>query len=246
MTPMDTTANPSTYAGSLLPALKLQDVTRSFKQGEREITVLRGIDTELWAGQSVALVGPSGAGKSTLLHITGLLESPTTGRVMIGAHDCATMNDHERTRLRRSEIGFVYQFHQLLPEFTALENVVLPQLILGRRRRDAQARARDLLTSLGLGHRVDHLPAELSGGEQQRTAICRGLANSPRLLLADEPTGNLDPRTSEHVFNELLDLIRNQGLSALIATHNLELARRMDRVLALQDGKLVEYAPSSI
>ena len=232
-----------TVAGrTLLPILQLQDVTRSFRQGPREIVVLQGVDVALWPGQAVALVGPSGAGKSTLLHITGLLESPTSGRVIVNGRDCATLSEAGRTRLRRTEIGFVYQFHQLLPEFSALENVVIPQLILGRGRKAAEARARALLTNLGLGDRIEHRPAELSGGEQQRTAICRGLANAPKLLLADEPTGNLDPHTSEHVFRELIDLSRQQGVAALIATHNMDLARRMDRVLLVQEGRLVEIS----
>ena len=223
------------------PILKLEDVRRSFKQGERPIDVLQGVACELWPGQSVALVGPSGAGKSTLLHIAGLLEGPTSGRVVINGRDCAELSEADRTRLRRQEIGFIYQFHQLLPEFSALENVIIPQMILGRRRRDAEIRARELLGTLGLKDRVEHRPAELSGGEQQRTAICRGLANSPKLLLADEPTGNLDPKTSDYVFQELIDLIRTTGVAALIATHNMDLARRMDRTLKLEDGKLVEH-----
>jgi lipoprotein-releasing system ATP-binding protein len=226
----------------LAPILQMQGVTRSFRQGEKEIVVLRGVDAALWPGQAVALVGPSGAGKSTLLHITGLLESPTGGRVLINGRDCATLSEADRTRLRRKEIGFVYQFHQLLPEFSALENVVIPQLILGKSRKEAEAHARALLTGVGLAERAEHRPAELSGGEQQQTAICRGLANSPRLLLADEPTGNLDPHTSEHVFRQLIDVIRRQGVAALIATHNLELARRMDRVLQVQEGQLVEIS----
>lgn len=228
------------------PVLTLEAVTRTFRQGTREIAVLRGASCVLMPGQSVALVGPSGAGKSTLLHITGLLESPTSGRVVINGQDCARLSEAERTRMRRREIGFIYQFHQLLPEFSALENVVIPQLILGRRRRDAEKRARALLGSLGLSERVDHRPAELSGGEQQRTAICRGLANAPHLLLADEPTGNLDPHTSEHVFQELIRLIRDHGVAALIATHNMDLARRMDRVLLMQEGCLVELAPAQM
>ncbi|MBS0237645.1 MAG: ABC transporter ATP-binding protein [Proteobacteria bacterium] len=227
---------------SVAPILQLENVTRSFRQGEREIVVLQGVDAVLWPGQAVALVGPSGAGKSTLLHITGLLESPTSGRVIINGRDCATLSEAERTKLRRREIGFVYQFHQLLPEFSALENVVIPQLILGTSRKAADAHARELLASVGLAGRAEHRPAELSGGEQQRTAICRGLANSPRLLLADEPTGNLDPHTSEHVFRQLIDVIRRQGVAALIATHNLELASRMDRVLQVHEGRLVEIS----
>ena len=223
------------------PILRLEDVFRSYKQGLREITVLQGACAELLPGQAVALVGPSGAGKSTLLHIAGLLEQPTSGRVILNGRNCAELSDAERTRLRRQSIGFVYQFHQLLPEFSALENVVIPQLILGKSRREAGTRARELLTGLGLADRVDHRPAELSGGEQQRTAICRALANAPKLLLADEPTGNLDPSTSEYVFRELIDLIRAQGVAALIATHNMELASRMDRTLKLEGGKLVEH-----
>jgi lipoprotein-releasing system ATP-binding protein len=226
------------------PILQLEGVTRSFRQGEKEIVVLRGVDAVLWPGQAVALVGPSGAGKSTLLHITGLLESPTTGRVIVNGRDCATMTEADRTRLRRREIGFVYQFHQLLPEFSALENVVIPQLILGKSRKVAEAHARELLASVGLGQRAEHRPAELSGGEQQRTAICRGLANNPRLLLADEPTGNLDPHTSDHVFRQLIDVIRRQGVAALIATHNMDLAARMDRVLQVHEGQLVEISLS--
>lgn len=233
-------------ARSMQPALLLEGITRSFRQGQKDIQVLKGVDAALWRGQAVALVGPSGAGKSTLLHITGLLESPTSGRIAIGGRDCAGLSENERTRLRRTDIGFIYQFHQLLPEFSALENVVIPQMILGRPRREAEARARLLLSGLGLGERADHRPAELSGGEQQRTAICRGLANTPKLLLADEPTGNLDPNTSEVVFQELINLIRNQGVAALIATHNMELARRMDRVLQMHDGRLVELAPQSL
>lgn len=231
---------------TLGPVLRLENVTRSFKQGSRELSVLKGVNCDLLPGQAVALVGPSGSGKSTMLHITGLLEAPTSGRVIIGGNNCAEMSEAERTRLRRREIGFIYQFHQLLPEFSALENVVIPQMILGRKRKDAEARARSLLGSLGLIDRVEHRPAELSGGEQQRTAICRGLANAPRLLLADEPTGNLDPHTSEHVFQELIRVIREHGVAALIATHNMELARRMDRVLMMQDGRVVELAPASL
>ncbi len=226
--------------------LRLEGVTRAFKQGTREINVLQGASADLRKGQAVALVGPSGAGKSTLLHIAGLLESPSAGKVIINGRDCAKLSEADRTRLRRQEIGFIYQFHQLLPEFSALENVVLPQMILGRRRRDAEVRARELLGSLGLAERVDHRPAELSGGEQQRTAICRGLANAPKLLLADEPTGNLDPHTSEYVFQELLALIRHHGVAALIATHNMDLARRMDRVLKMQDGQLIEVMPAAM
>ncbi len=222
------------------PVLELIELRRSFRQGPREIHVLNGATARLMPGEAVALVGPSGAGKSTLLHIAGLLEQPDSGHVMVGGRDCAKMDDKARTAVRRSDVGFIYQFHQLLPEFSALENVVIPQMILGRSQRAAERRARELLGSLGLAERVEHRPAELSGGEQQRTAICRALANSPRLLLADEPTGNLDPKTSERVFHELISLIRRTGVAALIATHNVELAHRMDRILQLSDGLLHE------
>ena len=228
------------------PVLQLQEVRRTFKQGDREIPVLTGAEAELHPGQAIALVGPSGAGKSTLLHIAGLLESPDGGRVLVNGVDCAGLSDAQRTRVRRREMGFVYQFHQLLPEFTALENVLMPQLIGGAARAQGEERAKQLLGMLGLGHRLDHRPAQLSGGEQQRTAIARALANAPKLLLADEPTGNLDPRTSTHVFHELLALIRHSGVAALIATHNLALAKRMHRVLVLEAGRLQEVAPASL
>jgi lipoprotein-releasing system ATP-binding protein len=220
--------------------LKLDGLVRAFRQGQRRVDVLAGASADINAGEAVALVGPSGAGKSTLLHIAGLLETPDAGRVIVNGRDCSGMSDKERTRVRRVEMGFVYQFHQLLPEFSALENVVMPQMIAGKRRKEASARARELLTSLGLAARVDHRPAELSGGEQQRTAIARALANAPRLILADEPTGNLDPHTAEHVFDALIQLIHTTGVAALIATHNLELAGRMDRILRMEDGHLVE------
>lgn len=226
--------------------LQLSGLTRTYRQGSREIQVLAGAHADLFPGEAVALVGPSGAGKSTLLHIAGLLESPDGGRVIVNGRDCAGMSDDERTRVRRASMGFVYQFHQLLPEFSALENVVIPQMIRGRSRGKAEARARDLLSALGLGQRLDHRPAELSGGEQQRTAICRALANAPKLLLADEPTGNLDPTTAAHVFEELIDLVVHTGVAALIATHNLELAARMHRVLRLEGGVLVEIAPGAV
>lgn len=228
------------------PVLELIDLRRTFTQGARQIHVLDGASATLAPGQAVALVGPSGAGKSTLLHIAGLLETAASGRVFVGGRDCTSMDDADRTRLRRAEMGFVYQFHQLLPEFSALENVMMPQLIRGRSKKVAEQRARELLTGLGLGARVDHRPAELSGGEQQRAAIARALANAPRLLLADEPTGNLDPKTSEIVFAELVSLIERTGVAALIATHNMELARRMHRVLRLESGRLVEVNPASV
>ena len=231
---------------SVRPVLKLAELSRTFRQGPREIRVLTGATAALYPGEAVALVGPSGAGKSTLLHIAGLLETPDAGAVILNGHDCSRMSDDARTRIRRTEIGFVYQFHQLLPEFSALENVVIPQMICGHSRKDASARAQQLLTGLGLDGRLDHRPAELSGGEQQRTAICRALANRPKLLLADEPTGNLGPKTSERVFHELLALITRAGVAALIATHNLELAAQMHRVLRLEDGRLAEVSQSMV
>jgi lipoprotein-releasing system ATP-binding protein len=228
------------------PVLRLEKLVRVFHQGPRRIAVLNGASADIFPGQAVALVAPSGAGKSTLLHIAGLLETPDEGHVIIQGRDCSGMGDADRTRVRRVKMGFVYQFHQLLPEFSALENVAIPQMLLGRSRKKASVRAEQLLTALGLGERVDHRPAELSGGEQQRTAIARALANEPRLLLADEPTGNLDPHTAGHVFDALVHLIRTTGVAALIATHNLELARRMDRVLTLSDGVLVELDPATL
>ena len=222
------------------PALTLSGVRRSYRQGETTLAILRGADLTLWPGQSVALVAPSGAGKSTLLHLAGLLERPDGGEVYVGAAPTASMADPERTALRRTAIGFVYQAHHLLPEFTALENVAIPQMIAGLSRKEAADRGRELLTFLGLGRRCDHRPAELSGGEQQRVAIARAVANAPRMLLADEPTGNLDPHTADHVFATLTSLIRATGLAALIATHNMNLAARMDRRVTLQDGLVVE------
>jgi lipoprotein-releasing system ATP-binding protein len=228
------------------PVLQLLELTRTFRQGDREIPVLKGASAELYPGQAVALVGPSGAGKSTLLHIAGLLETPDAGRVIVNGADCSRLGDTERTRVRRIEMGFVYQFHQLLPEFTALENVLMPQMIRGVGRRAGEARAKRLLGMLGLAERLDHRPAQLSGGEQQRTAIARALANAPKLLLADEPTGNLDPTTSGHVFHELLELIQHTGVAALMATHNLALAKRMHRVLRLEHGVLIETNPATV
>ena len=228
------------------PVLQLQGLARTFRQGDREIAVLQGASAELYPGQAVALVGPSGAGKSTLLHIAGLLETPDAGRVIVSGADCSRLGDADRTRVRRTQMGFVYQFHQLLPEFSALENVLMPQMIRGVPRRAGEARARQLLSMMGLGERLSHQPGQLSGGEQQRTAIARALANSPRLLLADEPTGNLDPTTSGHVFHELLELIRHTGVAMLMATHNLQLAARMHRVLRLERGQLIETNPASV
>jgi lipoprotein-releasing system ATP-binding protein len=222
------------------PTLRLEQLERAYAQGERLIEVLKGATASFYPGEAVALLGPSGAGKSTLLHIAGLLEQPDRGAVIIDGVNCGNLGDAERTRIRRAEIGFVYQFHHLLPEFSALENVVLPQLILGLSRSEADSRATQLLEALGLAERADHRPSQLSGGEQQRVAIARAVANGPKFLLADEPTGNLDPPTAERVFEQLLSLIRQSGVAALIATHNLDLAARMDRTLRLVDGVLVE------
>jgi len=219
-------------------ALELRGVHRAFKQAGAELRVLNGIDLALRPGEVVALVGPSGAGKSTLLHVAGLLERPDDGAVLIAGEDCGSLSDERRTLLRRSEIGFVYQFHHLLPEFSALENVMLPQMIAGVARARARAKAAGLLDRVGLGPRAGHQPARLSGGEQQRVAIVRALANHPKILLGDEPTGNLDHATGESILDTLLHLVRNNGLAALIATHNLDLARRLDRIVALDDGRL--------
>ena len=237
---MQDAARPASHLRTGTPVLRLDNLTHVFTQAEREIRVLDGASIDLWPGEAVALVGPSGAGKSTLLHVTGLLETPNSGRVIVGGQDCSGLDDGARTRMRRTEMGFVYQFHQLLPEFSAAENVAMPLLIQGVGRAVAMVRAKQLLGEMGLSDRLDHRPAQLSGGEQQRTAICRALATQPKLLLADEPTGNLDPDTSEYVFAGLLDLITSTGVAALIATHNVELAKRMHRVLRLDHGKLVE------
>ncbi|HVY59069.1 MAG TPA: ABC transporter ATP-binding protein [Xanthobacteraceae bacterium] len=222
------------------PVLFLHAVERRYRQGENTLEILSGAELAIWAGQLVALIAPSGAGKSTLLHIAGLLEHPDAGEVYLGEVPTSGMSDLERTRVRRTEIGFIYQFHHLLPEFTALENVMLPQMICGLPKKVARQRAGELLTYLGLKPRLAHRPAELSGGEQQRVAIARAVANAPRVLLADEPTGNLDPRTSEHVFSALNQLVRATGLAAIIATHNMEIAARMDRRVTLREGRVVE------
>jgi lipoprotein-releasing system ATP-binding protein len=222
------------------PTLHLAKVERRYREGSGYLEILRRADLAIFPGEMVALVAPSGTGKSTLLHVAGLLERPDGGEVFVGGHPTVAMNDAERTRMRREEIGFVYQFHYLLPEFSALENVVMPQVIRGLARKKAQERGAELLSFLGLGARLTHRPAELSGGEQQRVALARAVANAPRLLLADEPTGNLDPATASHVFGTLISLVRASGLSALIATHNMELASRMDRRLTIQDGLVVE------
>jgi lipoprotein-releasing system ATP-binding protein len=221
-------------------ALRLESVTRTYHQGESALEVFSNLTVTLNPGELVALVGPSGSGKSSLLHIAGLLEAPTSGEIYINGAAASSLPDSERTRLRRDTIGFVYQAHHLLPEFSALENVMMPQLIAGKSSKDAALEARRLLELLGLGARLEHRPTQLSGGEQQRVAIARALANHPRLLLADEPTGNLDPRTAAGVFDALVQLVRSEGLAALIATHNHDLAAKMDRVLVLHEGKVVD------
>jgi lipoprotein-releasing system ATP-binding protein len=223
-----------------IPALVLDHVRLSYLDAERRLDVLRDIAIEVMPGQTVALIAPSGTGKSTLLHVSGLLERPDAGEVRIGGVACSALNDAARTEIRRTDIGFIYQQHRLLPEFTAVENVALPQMINGLSRSDAEDRARQILGFLGFGERLTHRPSELSGGEQQRVAIARAVSNRPRLLLADEPTGNLDPVTSGHVFDTLLTLARVSRLAAVIATHNLELAMRMDRRVTLRDGMIVE------
>ncbi|MCC8233640.1 ABC transporter ATP-binding protein [Pinisolibacter aquiterrae] len=224
------------------PVLRLSRVERRYSEGDRFLEVLKAADLEIRAGETVALVAPSGAGKSTLLHLAGLLEAPDGGEVYLGGVATGALSDAERTRMRRLEIGFVYQFHHLLPEFTALENVMLPQMIRGLGRKEAIKRAEQLLAYMRLEERMQHLPSEMSGGEQQRVAIARAVANVPRLILADEPTGNLDPKTAHYVFDALQALVRSSGLAALIATHNMELADRMDRRITLIDGKIVESA----
>jgi len=221
-------------------ALALDGIEKGYNRGKpSEVIVLRGASVRVARGEVVALVAPSGAGKSTLLHIAGLLDTPDAGQVRLGGRDMGGLSDRARTEARRGEVGFIYQFHHLLPEFSALENIVIPQLANGVAPAEAEARARDLLGRTGIGARAAHRPAELSGGEQQRVAFCRALANAPRLLLADEPTGNLDPATSDQVFATLMEVVRATGLSALIATHNLDLAGRMDRVVRLDQGSVV-------
>ena len=222
------------------PVLRIRGLTRRYKSGEGELVVLDQLDLDIVASQVIGLIGPSGSGKSSLLHAAGLLERPSGGAVEIAGADAWAMSDEKRTEMRRNRIGFVYQFHHLLAEFDALYNVALPALIAGRKRREALAEAERLLNVMGLGARIHHQPAQLSGGEQQRVAIARAMVNKPLLILADEPTGNLDPDTSTHVFGALSDLVRNEGAAALIATHNHDLARYMDRVVALDHGKLVQ------
>lgn len=222
------------------PILELKNVFRSFKQGTQNVQVLRGVDLELEKGEVVALTGPSGSGKSTLLQLAGLLEKPTKGDIYLEGQKCSTLGDAMRTSLRRDYLGFVYQYHNLLADFDAVENVMIPQLIAGVKTNEAQERAKWLLKKLGLEKRFKHRPSEMSGGEQQRVAIARALANRPKLLLADEPTGNLDPKTAETVFAELLAIVKETGLCALIATHNFDLADRMDRKVKLDGGRLID------
>lgn len=221
--------------------LKVSALQKIYRQADADLHVLQDIDMSISSGEIVALVGPSGSGKSTLLQQVGLLDTPTSGHIVLEDTDVALLSDRKRTALRGKFIGFVYQFHYLQPEFTALENVMMPQMILGVHRKKAQEKASSLLSDMGLAHRMEHQPGQLSGGEQQRVAIARALANDARLLLADEPTGNLDPETSEEVFSILLDRVRNAGIGALIATHNMELADRMDRILELRQGRLFSY-----
>jgi len=227
-----------TQIASPSPALELRGVRKVFRQGGAELRVLDGVDLQLDPGEIVALVGPSGAGKSTMLHVAGLLERPGGGAVLIEGRDCGGLSDEHRTMLRRRALGFVYQFHHLLPEFSALENVMLPQMIAGVGRREARDKAAALLERVGLAERLDHRPARLSGGEQQRVALVRALANDPKILLADEPTGNLDHTTATSVMAILIEIVRASGLAALIATHNFELAGRLDRIVTLEDGRL--------
>ncbi len=221
--------------------LALTGIDRNYGQGETLLSILKGADFSLESGETVALVAPSGTGKSTLLHVAGLLEHPDAGEVEIGGEACSGLSEDRRTAVRRRSIGFVYQFHHLLPEFSALENIMMPQLIAGLSMAEAKERAAQLLDYMRIGHRADHRPAELSGGEQQRVAIARAVANAPLVLLADEPTGNLDPETASYVFSALRALVRQSGLAALIATHNHELAQRMDRCVTIVDGKIVDY-----
>lgn len=227
------------------PTLSLKKVYKSFKQGTQTLDVLKGVDLEIMPGEIVALLGPSGSGKSTMLQIAGLLDKPTKGDIHLDGQKCSKLGDAMRTSLRRDYLGFVYQYHNLLPDFDAIENVMLPQLIGGVNMKTAQDKAAWLLSRLGLENRLKHRPSELSGGEQQRVAIARALANAPKLLLADEPTGNLDPKTADIVFAELLSIVKETGLSALIATHNFDLADKMDRKVTLKDGKLLDLRAST-
>jgi lipoprotein-releasing system ATP-binding protein len=220
--------------------LKIENVGRHFGEGEFRLDILKDANLSMRKGEIIGLVAPSGTGKSTLLHLAGLLERPDTGNIYVNGRDCGSLDDSERTTIRRSEIGFVYQFHHLLPEFSAVENVMMPQMIAGLSRKESRERGSQLLDYMRVGHRGEHRPSELSGGEQQRVAIARAVANAPLILLADEPTGNLDPATAHYVFDALEALVRQSGLAAMIATHNHELAARMDRRVTLEDGKIVE------
>ena len=221
--------------------LKIEGLEKTFSQGGQKLTIFKGLDLKIEAGELVALVGPSGTGKSTLLHIAGLLDKPTAGTIRINQQQVQKLSDGQRTQLRRDYIGFVYQFHYLLPEFSALENVAMPMIVAGHKKSEARDKAADILESLGLGHRLSHRPSRLSGGEQQRVAIGRALANNPKLIFADEPTGNLDPQTSAEVFDLLLDQVRQRRMGALVATHNMALADRMDRALELKNGRIVPF-----
>jgi len=223
-----------------VPVIYLHEIKRQYMQGDSPLVILDGVKLALWAGQSIALVAPSGSGKSTLLHIAGLLETPDEGEVYVGGAPTSQLTDIERTQIRRTDIGFVYQSHRLLPEFSALENVMLPQMIRGLKRSETVKRSSEILGYLGLADRLRHRPAELSGGEQQRVAIARAVANAPRALLADEPTGNLDPNTADHVFQALMQLVKATRVAMLIATHNMELAHRMDRRVSLENGRVIE------
>lgn len=228
------------------PVLELKGVRQSFRSGDKTLHVLQGVDLALRPGEMTGLVGPSGSGKSTLLHVAGLLERPDEGEVYIGGRDALKLNDKNRTMIRRTDLGFVYQFHHLLPELNALDNVAAPLMLNGQPRSKARQRARELLRMMGLEERDHHRPGQLSGGEQQRVAIARSLANRPRALIADEPTGNLDPNTSQLVFKGLHDIARQEKVAVLVATHNLELSALMDRVLTLQDGKLIPTQPETV
>jgi len=244
---MDDTTTISEVATSAVddedyPLIFLHKISRQFRQGDATLDILKGAELAVWGGQSVALVAPSGAGKSTLLHIAGLLEHPDAGEVYVDSVATSQLSDMQRTRIRRTDIGFIYQFHHLLPEFSALENVMLPQMIRGLKKSETVKRASEILGYLGLSDRLKHRPAELSGGEQQRVAIARAVANAPRALLADEPTGNLDPHTADHVFQALMQLVKATHVAMLIATHNMELAGRMDRRVSIVDGQIVELA----
>ena len=235
-----------TGASQKRPILSVRNLHRHYKSGTGTLTVLNGADIDIYPGEMVGLVGPSGSGKSTLLHAAGLLEQPDAGKVYINGRECLQLGDSVRTAIRRETIGMVYQFHHLLKEFTALDNVAIPQMIAGKSQVDARAEANRLLSLMGLAERLDHNPSQMSGGEQQRVAIARAIANKPQLLFADEPTGNLDPATSTRVFQSLLDLTRREGVSALVATHNMQLTRFMDRVLTVRNGQIVAVAKNAI